>query len=413
MRQRRLRHLVLAAAALGGWSCGKKPAPAAPSPPPPARPPVAVEGPVDPAAGEKQALYAKAAAVFKCFDADLAARHENPAFADYRNNPATELFVFHALFDSFGAFQADEASLCKRVVEEYRRAFLVAHQQRARAGNSGGFQAATPIDATPAFARASGNRSLLHMLEHDELTRAALREEMGGRVFPVFEAVGKSAQLSDLFRWTELRYHGQTDGHPPTHRQPEIASSKEAFAGILVASIIEFVRHAHAGAADNSAAIHLGIACHAIQDVVFYRGMTRQQLAGLTFLQGKDPAQPTAALRAEARRWTRQVIRTAREALANDAHWKRFLAQPAASPDDYALSVKRAFSDNTDVPIFGLRPLIEHWHSHLAFRRTPDATSTLEPGPAGLIVWEIAPLFARAREQLESNGLVLRSARTP
>jgi hypothetical protein len=378
-------------------ACGKKAAV------PVEKSPADAAAPLDPALAEEKAIVNRVIAIFTCFERGMRQHRDEPRFVSYRRNSFTDMFFFDRLFGERGRIEQPESALCEATLKDYERLFLAtAPAVRPAKGRLG-----VPVDATPEFIRAAGGRTALHVLEHAELTRAVLTETSGGRARPVFELVGYGAQQSDIFRWTDLRHHAQTEPFEPAAREGEIATGQEAFVGFMAGAINDFNEQLRDGNFDR-AAIFLGIACHAAQDAAFHRGITRRQLAGLRFFADHDfYGAEIASRRAEAKRWTKEILAIAKAAIGDAKRWERFLAWSPAEGFDLERAASAIFTDDP----FGARltygALTSHWLAQLAYRRSPGARQELAEGPQGLIRWDVAGLFTRIRRTLENGGIAL------
>jgi hypothetical protein len=348
-----------------------------------------------------------------CFDRELQARRQKePALASYRRNAFTDTFVFQGLVKDPERLAQPEGELCRALAADYRRLWsLVAAKQRRPAGRGKDAAPARPLDGEPEFVRASGARPALHLLEHATLTEAALRDSTAGRVRPAFASISIAAMQPDLYRWEDVRFHAQTEPHAPADRASESANGQEAFVGLLAASIGDFKENLLDGRMAVAVG-HLGVACHMAQDLVLHHGITRRQLAGLQFFAGRPPSLEASELHAEAKRWTREVIKMAREALGNPAAWERLLGWSPPAGADVVYTSNAIFRDKTSPTNLDIRALARHYVSHLAFRRNPQLAQELDEGPDGLIRWDVADTFARVQRTLENGGIALRSGKS-
>jgi hypothetical protein len=400
--------MVLAAAA----ACGKggRSGPPAPPPAPVAAPPPDA-GPVDPNAAEAAATAKKVVAVFRCLDDDLRARAQKTLdFVAYRRNVFTELYVFDFLFGAPDRLKAPEAELCAQAGREYRKHFLPVAAVRAR-GNRAGTPAAMPpaVDAEPEFVRAAGGPSALHLLDHAEITRAALRELTGGRLRPAFEAVVGAAVQTAILRFNETLINANTEDHEPAARATVVAQNEQAFVDRLAKSLVNFAGHVRNGYFAN-ASLELAVACHAGQDLVFHRGLTRQQQAGLRFAAHRDPSGSTpAAARSEAKRVTRELLLLARATL-EPAQWQSFVDWTPPLGYDPANARRMYFHDDGALAPLGLISMLHRWSLQLGYRNSPTAQADLAEG-AGLARWDVKRVLERVRQVLPPSGIALRPAR--
>jgi len=363
----------------------------------------------DPAAQERAAIINKVVALFGCFERGMRDSRSEPRFASYRRTSFTDVFVFDHLFADRNRIEDPEAALCEAALGQYRKLFLATSAKTARTTPARRAQGPQPrsIDAEPEFIRAAGGRTALHLLEHAEITRAALVELSGGRVRPVFDTVTFGAEQSDLYRWTDLRYHGQTEEFEPHLRESETATAKEAFVGFVAGVLNDFNEQLREGSFDR-AAVSLGIACHAAQDVVFHHGMTRRQLAGLRFWANDDLyGSKGAAAQKEAARWTTEILGIARAAIGDKALWNRFMAWAPPPGFDLDAVARTIFRDAPLGQRLSYGALTTHWLSQLPYRRSPEARQELGEGPLGLIRWDVPSLFERIRRTVENGGITL------
>jgi hypothetical protein len=391
------------------------------SPPPgaPARAP-AGDGPdvalaLDPAAAEDAALVKKVAAAFLCFERQMRKSHEDPRFARYSRTSFTDVFFFDRVAADRGIVARSEVALCEGTVQDYRALFLSTLATQATAAGPAraprhlgdDLGASLPVDGEPAFIRAAGNRTALHILWHAEITRAALLETTAGRPRPVFATVSYGALQPDLHRWPDLRYHAQTGPFDPATRDAEIATAQTSFVGLVASTIHDFNEQVRQGSFDQ-AAIFLGVACHAVQDAVLHRGITRRQLAGLRFASDdRDPYAPERAPAAEAKRWTKEILAVARAAIGDERLWARFLAWSPPAHFDLSKVADTVFSDDAfNVPLNYVN-LTRHWLAQLAYQRSPALRQELGGGPDGLVRWDVAKLLERVRRSVENGGVAL------
>lgn len=100
-----------------------------------------------------------------------------------------------------------------------------------------------------------------------------------------------AAQAVDFYGWSEESYHAHTPDHgccDLTLRTIMIDEGKKEFNAL-------FRRHWAAAISESEptvAAFHIGILCHMIQDLIYHRGITLLQHAGLSYYLEKDPDRP-------------------------------------------------------------------------------------------------------------------------
>jgi hypothetical protein len=393
----RPRHLLLLVALVLG--CQRKQAAVPPAPP---APPDAA-APVDPATAERTAIIRKVAGVFNCFEARMKeATKKDPDLALYGRNSFTDVFVFDRLFGDRQTIDKAPEELCETLVSEYQRIYRTV--AKATPARRGGVKP-LPVDARPEFIRAAHSRTALHMLRHAEITQAALTEVFG-RPRPVVEAVAFGAAATDIYAWADARYQAQTNPFDSEQRENEIQTSQVAFVGAMTALLDRFREDSSDGNFDRSSIV-LGILCHAAQDLAFHHGMTRKQIAELRFF-GVDPyGSESAAMQAEAKRWTKEVIGLAQKAVRDRKLWDRFAAWTPPAGFDLDTPTVAAFREDQQQDPLNLVALTRTWLATLAFRGTPAARAEL----ADSIRWDPPALFERIRRARGNSQVALRGDR--
>jgi hypothetical protein len=362
-------------------------------------------GPPDPAA----AIADKVGAVLGCLNKQMRARRDggDAQLAGYGRTSFTDVFALHWMLAEPTHLDAAEPALCAAIAEDYRRRFIAATAERAKVTTTGTQLAPAAIELEPAFVKGARNQTAELMLEHEAFTREVLRELAGGRHHPVFDLVARAATQADVFRWHDLRYHAQTEPFAEGGRDAESAAGQVAFVALLTQHVGDFKRFAN-GHMYELAAGALGALCHMTEDLALHHGMTRRQLAGLEFFAGKPPSLASAATRAEARRWTREIITIARGVLDDAASWDRFLGwTPPAGFDPTPLYASLYKVDGT-VGRLSYVDLARFYALQLPFHVTPALREELGNGPHGLLHWDNAALFEQLRVGLDGAGFVPR-----
>jgi hypothetical protein len=376
--------------------------------------PADAAAPVDPVVAERNAVLAKVSAVLACFEKQMhESRRRDPRFAGYGRSSYTDVFVFDRTFGARGAIDGPAPALCESILKDYK-ALFTATAAKVAAREAGRAHAAKPsaIDGEPEFLRAAGGRTGLHMLLHGELTEATFVEAYGSRARAVSSTVRFGAMATDVYRWSDLRFHGQTNPFEPGQREGEIGTSQVSFVGGMAAVLGHFNEELRDGSYDH-AALYLGAACHAVQDLAFHHGMTRRQLAGLLFSGERDAAAvESAAARAEAKRLTREVLSIAEAVIGDKRLWERFLAWTPPANYSFDFAAAAIFHDDPGAGRLNLVLLTHFWLDQLGFRRSPALRAELGDGPEGLIRWDLAPVLDRVRVSLENGGISLHGARS-
>lgn len=133
-----------------------------------------------------------------------------------------------------------------------------------------------------------------HILGHSDITHLAL-ERPGVAPFgpQAADFVARAAQAPDLWLWDSATAHALTPsmrGSAPTasdERRGQLAFLDHERE--LIARIEEELRASRC----ERALLLLGVALHGMQDLVFHRGMTFDEHAGLAYYLGKNPDLPT------------------------------------------------------------------------------------------------------------------------
>jgi hypothetical protein len=359
--------------------------PAAPEPPAP---------PLDPEAQAEQDLVDKAGAVLRCFHEDMKERARSPELSEFQRNLFTDLFVVDRTFQDPARLAGSAAAICASVSEEYRRLFkaTAAQRKRARSNVPGAFPAT--IDADPEFIRAADAPSTRHILDHAEITRAAMNELVGARGRATSEVLAYAARATATDRWEDLRYFAFSAEDAPAG-QPRLSASalaEGAFVAELRSSVAYVVRKANIGYFSN-ALLQLGAVCHAVQDLAIHGGITRRQDAALALRGHRDPA----ATR-EAKRLTKEVLLVIRRALGEQVWTKLVTWQPPNSYDpSTAQGIFLAKEQGAGAPL-APATLARYW------ARGRATSAHAEPGAAARVArWEVAGLLGALTQELASQ----------
>jgi hypothetical protein len=262
--------------------------------------------------------------------------------------------------------EEDVKKLCDASVARYRAAWTA---ELARRPASARKKDPMPPDASPAFVRATHGRTALHVLQHADITRAAARQVWKGKLPAVFEMVAAGAQEPDLNNKEDSRFHAQY------HRATVV--------GHLTSLFGTFADNVHRGNMANAAVI-LGVVCHVIQDAAFYKGMSVEELAGLTYVAGQDPYGPDGVKYAT--KLTKYLLEQLPDAVSDDAAWKRFLAWVPTGDDIDMPAIHRG--------ILGREAPLDHgaltrqWLQGQNYKRFPERQKALANGAPGLAKWD-------------------------
>jgi hypothetical protein len=234
---------------------------------------------------------------------------------------------------------------------------------------------------------------------------------------PVFspaavELFAAASQAPDLFRWEDDRYHAQSPAYDLASGKVRAqADGAERFT--LLLENLAFQAKARADAGDSQSAIALmGFAAHMLQDLVYHRGMTLQQHAGLSYFANRDPDQPAGSLAKsrleEADETTRWFVTLVISSLQPAARERIVNWRPAGGYSTEKV-VRDAFgleggSTREDI---GTIALIRYWllsRDYALGRRPADE---LEDRPCsdagGLACWDVAAIRGRLTSALEKR----------
>ena len=226
------------------------------------------------------------------------------------------------------------------------------------------------------------------------------------------ELFAAASQAPDLFRWEDDRYHAQSPAYDfASGKLKAQADGAERF--MLLLENIAFQAKARADAADSELAIALmGFAAHMLQDMVYHRGMTLRQHAGLSYFANRDPDQPEENLAKsrldeadESTRWFVMLMMSSLQPAAREriATW-----QPAGGYSAEQV-VRNAFglqgsSTREDI---GTVALIRYWllsqDYALGSRPVTDLEERPCSDPEGLACWDLAVIRTRLRAALEKR----------
>jgi hypothetical protein len=293
-----------------------------------------------------------------------------------------------------------EDALCTELGEQFRTLFSAAQAKRKPVKPAAG-QPDAPVvaEAGPEFTRASNSPTLKHLLDHAEVTRAALMESSGGKPRPVFDVIVFAGRAVALQRWGDLRYHAHSEEHQAAHQGAVASAGEEQFVSEIASSLATFVEEVRTGYLSN-ASLRLGAILHGVQDLALHQGITRAQQAALE-LQAEDGPRETArhqaALR-EAKRLTRELLQIARKALG-DSNWTRLVTWEPPGVYDPAMATKQFYKDEGLVDNLNALNLVRYWTAG----RTPAAVAAVKQ-PQTLPRWDVARVFARLPGEMVSRG---------
>jgi len=243
------------------------------------------------------------------------------------------------------------------------------------------------IESRSAFVQSYQNLIGLHFRGHADITRAALERFTGPRAFSEHPSllVQRASQAPDLFRWNDERYHAHTPEYDPADaadRASKIETGKKRYQALMISLYREFKRYADGGS-EERALVVLGLIAHMVQDLVYHRGMTLAQHAGLAYTLKQNPDLPEGPL-AQSRfdEAAEQTQRALSEALRmiNEASRKRLLAWRVPDGFDFPRLAGEIFGSREDI---GVAPLIKYWMLSLPYTTGERSTEELHDSPCG------------------------------
>lgn len=226
------------------------------------------------------------------------------------------------------------------------------------------------------------------------------------------ELFAAASQAPDLFRWEDDRYHAQSPDYDfATGKLKAQADGAERF--MLLLENIAFQAKSRADAADSESAIALmGFAAHMLQDMVYHRGMTLRQHAGLSYFANRDPDQPAGNLAKsrldeadELTRWFVTLVMSSLQPAAREriATWRPNGGYSAEQVVRSAFGLQGG-SPREDI---GTVALIRYWllSQDYTLGRRPATELEERPcsDPGGLACWDLAIIRTRLRAALEKR----------
>lgn len=342
-------------------------------------------------------LLEKILAVERCFEDRIGQSSPRAPIGGF-----TRMFLFDHLTRMLPATSQSREQgpsideLCRSAISTYRGARgLAAAEQRASAAGSLAPLGTSAIESQRAFIEAAHNVTGRHARGHYDITLEALRA-LGPQLRlsdVAIEFVARASQSPDLYAWNDGRYHAHADEYQSdaADREARIAEGRGRFRQLLTKTIADLKRHADVGGWET-ALFALGIASHAVQDLVYHRGMTMRQHSGLSYAVGRNPDFPHGE--DASKRWneavalTPRVVRAAR-AEVSDRIWENLIAWRAPTPVDFQDVARRFFPAGEDI---SLRSLTAYWLLSLPYqsgaRRTMELAQSPDCSqPRGLACW--------------------------
>jgi hypothetical protein len=289
-------------------------------------------------------------------------------------------------------------------VTAYGKAFEKVKQQKKADTTLAGLGSGE-IESSSYFVEFAHNSFGRHTRGHYDLTLEATAAPEAGFKFSSTAArlVASATQSPDLYQWNNETYHAHTsefiDGDLQD-RAKQIAESKKRYLGLLAQRLDQF--QAHAGVGEDAEALFvLGVSAHMVQDLVYHRGMTLRQHAGLSYYLLKNPDDPPGQLGQQ--RWKESVDQTVKlfryaQGKVSAQDWKRLADwKPPETGFNYAEVANRIHARDQDI---GTGPLTSYYlmmSAYITKARSPDELQDANCAPdRGLVCWDTNAVLIEA-----------------
>ena len=259
------------------------------------------------------------------------------------------------------------------------------------------------IELNNKFIQITNNFFLRHNTTgHSDLTQLAL-QQLPKDLLPSpdgIKLIVRASQTPDLYRWEKENYHAHTKAHKTVNRAKAIGDSQEIFKTLMkeiMDRILQRVREKNYPAG----LFWIGVACHPLQDLVYHRGITLSQHAGLSYvLDNSDPDFPTGTLFQsrvdQSVSYCKMFIETALKKTADaQSHLLRWTI-----PNNFDLRdlAQREFDNDTDMTAISL---LKYWWLSRAYLNGERPMSELGTGNNGLISWNVEEVVLEVWTRLE------------
>lgn len=250
-----------------------------------------------------------------------------------------------------------------------------------------------PIESRSVFVGQYQNLVGKHYRGHADITGVALQ---GLSLSPqALSLIQRASQTPDLFRWNDERYHAHTPEYDPrdlADRAAKLRLGRERYQSLLANLNNQFRRYSDAQAEDRALVV-LGLMSHMAQDLVYHRGMTLRQHAGLAYVVNRNPDLPPAPLSEqrfrEAVALTQSVVTGALRSVSPEAR-ARVLGWRQSPDFDFARVVRDLFGSEEDI---GVVPLMHYWALSLPYKRGERSLEELADASCsqshGIACWNV------------------------
>lgn len=311
----------------------------------------------------------------------------------------------------------------KHVFEKYKGLYDKAKDQRtARVKGTLAPPGQTAIETESAFIGYVNNLTSKEVWGHSEITQDALLDlskedphyklSNGAILF-----LKQSSQSPDLYQWEKEEFHAHTmdeEDFPHISRNDRISKSKDRFKEHLTKRFVSMLEDAQKGATSRTL-YEIGIIAHGIQDLVYHRGMTINQHAGLAYgFEFKNPDYPSGDLetsrRNEARAVTKQAIALARDLIG--PCWSSVVAWAGLEGKTDESRSKEFYKfarNNIGSQTIGYFSLMTYWGKSFPFWPGGSRRQELEIAQenSGLIQWNVTEVAADISASIRSDERIM------
>lgn len=263
------------------------------------------------------------------------------------------------------------------------------------------------IESSSPFVQFGQNHFGVHTRGHYDITVAALDGLPSG--FTVSSQATKllasASQTPDLYRWSNETFHAHTsefaDGDA-NDRAKQLAESKKRYV-VLIGNLLTQFQSSVRVRDDAEALFQLGVTAHLVQDLIYHRGMTLRQHAGLSYFLKKNPDFPVEPL--GQRRWDEAVQQTKRLfryaiGKVGEAEWRRLLTWNPSPDFEFAALAKKMFVKDQDI---GVAALVDYYlliSPYIEGTRSKDELQDTGCAPdRGLACWDPTAVLATVFER--------------
>lgn len=364
-----------------------------------------------------------------CFRRNVASR--NP---DVTITKGTQIFIFDVItaidnvdtLEKLSTPEQKEDFCLTKLVNPYLELYAQAEGERSKR-NAGKLAplGGLWIETESAFIGYVHNLTGRETWGHSDITRDAISLLRAGNNGPFLSRTAThflqhASQLPDLYHWKGDTYHAHTPESDQSEyknlsRNQRIEVGQKLFKDHIRNQFRDYLLYLDQGAADK-ALLALGTICHGVQDLIYHRGMTLSQHAGLAYAGGfKNPDYPQGdqkiRVESEARNATRDILSLARR-LANENRWKQLLEGTlvnGTTEDQMTAAFWEYMTTSGETQDIGYASLIEYYRKAKPYKRGGAKRWELEPGAAGqgLIVWEPDEILNQITNQVCTDQEIL------